>query len=157
MTAETTKRQKFYAHTKKYHHLMWQKMIGEGSGHLLKAVYEGKTLVTWILFHLNGVLYYPYGASSSENREVMASNLMMWEAIRLGKKLKCNLFDMWGSLGHYPNEKDPWYGFHKFKQGFGGELVEFVGSWDLVVFPGLYEIYKVVEWVRWKILKLWKI
>lgn len=156
ITEETTKRQKFYNHTKKYHHLMWEAMVKESNGHLLKAVYQGKTLATWILFRLNGVLYYPYGASTSENREVMASNLIMWEAIKLGKKYKCNLFDMWGSMGPEPDNKDPWYGFHRFKQGYGGDLVEFVGSRDLVVSPWQYKVYKAVDWLRWKILRLWK-
>ena len=154
LTEETTKRQKFFAHTKNYHHKMWQKMIVEGTGQLLKAVYEGKVLTAWVLFELGGVLYYPYGASSNEKREVMASNLMMWEAIKMGKKLGCKTFDMWGSLGPVPDEKDPWYGFHRFKQGYGGELVEFVGTYDLVINPVLYQVYEMAERIRWILLKL---
>ena len=34
--------------------------------HLLKATYNGETLVTWIVFVLGDTLYYPYGASSNE-------------------------------------------------------------------------------------------
>ncbi len=154
LTEETTKRQGFYSHTKSYHRKMWQTMIVNGSGHLLKAVYEGKVLTTWVIFELNGVLYYPYGASSNEHREVMANNLMMWEVIRLGKRLGCSTFDMWGSLGPEPDMTDPWYGFHRFKQGYGGELIEFVGSYDLVVSPGLYALYNQVDKIRWAILKL---
>jgi lipid II:glycine glycyltransferase (peptidoglycan interpeptide bridge formation enzyme) len=111
-------------------------------------------LTTWVLFELNGVLFYPYGASTEKNREVMASNLMMWEAIRLGKKHGCRMFDMWGSLGPVPDSKDPWYGFHRFKQGYGGELTEFVGTYDLVVRPTLYQIYMMAEKLRWIGLKL---
>ena len=151
---ETTKRQGFYAHTKKYHQQMWQSMKKSGMGHLFKAVYEGKVLTTWILFVLNGVLYYPYGASSNQNREVMASNLLMWEAIKFGKKNHCKLFDMWGSLGPEPDVKDPWYGFHRFKQGYGPELVEFVGTYDLIVNPVVYKLYGMVDWLRWAGLKL---
>lgn len=156
LTEETTRRQNFYAHTKSYHKKMWETMVSRGTGRLLKAVYQGKVLVTWILFSLNGVLYYPYGASSSENREVMASNLMMWEAIRLGKKMGCKEFDLWGSLGEEPDKSDKWYGFHKFKQGYGGKLVEFVGSYDMVISPALYKIYKVANWFRWRVLKKWR-
>ena len=154
LTEETTRRQGFYSHTKNYHRKMWKEMHDSGMGHLLKAVYQGEVLTTWILFVLNGVLYYPYGASSSTQREVMASNLMMWEAIRLGKKHKCGLFDMWGSLGPEPDEKDPWYGFHRFKQGYGPELIEFVGTYDLVVNPGLYRVYGALDKVRWALLKI---
>jgi len=150
---ETTKRQGFFAHTKGYHQKMWREMKESGMGHLFKAVYQGKVLTTWILFILNDVLYYPYGASSNESREVMASNLMMWEAIRFGKKNNCRLFDMWGSLGPEPDTKDPWYGFHRFKLGYGSELVEFLGTYDLVVDGGLYKVYGLVDKVRWLLLK----
>jgi len=118
------------------------------------AVYEEKVLVSWIMFVFNGVLYYPYGASRSIHRDVMASNLMMWEMIRFGKQQGCKSFDMWGSLGPEPNEKDPWFGFHRFKKGFGGELVEFLGTYDLVTNPPLYPIYRIVEDLRWKALRL---
>ncbi len=151
---ETTKRQGFYAHTKGYHKKMWKEMTKSGMGHLFKAVYEGKTLTTWMIFLLNNIVYYPYGASSNENREVMANNLMMWEVINFGKRQKCVLFDMWGSMGPEPDQKDPWYGFHKFKQGYGAELVEFIGSYDLVVSPRMYMAYQLVDIVRWFVLKL---
>ena len=151
---ETTKRQGFFAHGKDYHNKMWQTMKESGMGHLFKAIYGGKTLTAWIVFILNGVIYYPYGASSDENRDVMASNLMMWEVIRYGKNQRCGLFDMWGSLGPTPDVRDPWYGFHKFKQGYGAELVEFLGSFDLVINPLQYKIYKFSDKLRWVGLKL---
>lgn len=154
LTEETTKRQGFFAHTKDYHHKMWQVMIAAGAGHLFKAVYQGETLTTWVVFELNGVLYYPYGASSNKFRDVMASNLMMWEVIRFGKKQGGKLFDLWGSLGPEPDQRDPWYGFHRFKQGYGAELVEFVGSYDLIINKGEYELYTLAEKLRWILLKM---
>ncbi len=182
LTEETTKRQKFFAHTRRYHKLMWQTLrqaqgklkmenarpakLGRSGGkwkmengnrliaHLLLAKYKNKTLVAWVVFTFKDTLYYPYGASSDKYRETMASNLIMWEAIRFGKKLGLAKFDMWGALGPNPDPKDPWYGFHKFKQGYGGELIEFVGSYDLVINPVLYQLYKLADKTRWFILKL---
>lgn len=151
---ETTKRQGFFAHGRTYHHKMWQTMIRSGEGHLFKAVYEGETLTTWVVFELNGVLYYPYGASSNKFREVMASNLMMWEVIKFGKKQGAKLFDLWGSLGPDPDPADPWYGFHRFKQGYGADLVEFVGSYDLVINKTEYKIYTLADKIRWGLLKM---
>ena len=106
------------------------------------------------MFLFNGVLYYPYGASRSIHRDVMASNLMMWEMIRLGKKEGCESFDMWGALGPEPNEKDPWFGFHRFKKGFGGDLMEFLGTYDLVLNSTMYTAFRIGEDVRWKFLRL---
>lgn len=160
LTNETTRRQGFYAHTEDYHRIMWETLGNQKldfdklTAHLFLAKYKEQTLVAWILFVYKDTLYYPYGASSTTNRETMASNLMMWEAILFGKKLGLKKFDMWGALGPNPSKKDPWYGFHRFKEGYGPRLVEFVGSYDLIINPFLYNLYKVADKIRWLILKL---
>jgi len=163
LTKETTQRQNFYAHSEKYHRLMWETLkpnVNEQpdknklTAHLLTATYNKEILATWIVFILGDTLYYPYGASSTKHREVMASNLMMWETIKFGKKLGLKNFDMWGALGVNPDSKDPWYGFHKFKEGYGAKHVEFVGSYDYVLNKKLYFIYNILNNLRWIILKL---
>jgi lipid II:glycine glycyltransferase (peptidoglycan interpeptide bridge formation enzyme) len=162
LTEETTKRQKFYAHTKKYHKLQWDFLNVSHNkdnaltSHLFVAKYNDEVLAAWILFVCGNTLYYPYGASSTAHREVMASNLLMWEAIRFGKNKGLKKFDMWGALGPNPDPTDSWYGFHTFKQKYGTELVEFVGSYDLVIHPFLYQSYKITDKIRWKILRIIK-
>ncbi len=164
LTEETTKRQGFYAHSTKYHRDMW-KVLGNNqasnsnnqlTAHLLVAKYQGEIITTWILFKFADTLYYPYGASTRAHREVMANNLVMWEAIKLAKKWGCKYLDMWGALGSEPDIKDPWYGFHTFKLGYGGRHVEYIGTWDYVARPTLYKVYKLVELIRWRLLKLIK-
>lgn len=167
LTNETTTRQKFYAHTPSYHTKMWETLKTNSqkglTAHLLKAVYRDEEskkeviLATWILFVFHDTLYYPYGASSSEFRNVMASNLIMWEAIRFGKKQGLKYFDMWGALGNDPDPKDPWFGFHKFKEGYGAMRTEFIGSFDLVINPALYQVYKVADKARWTLLRIKKL
>ncbi len=162
LTEETTKRQGFYAHTKKYHTLMWETLAKKNgtlikkdlTAHLFLAKYKGETLTAWIVFVFHDTLYYPYGASSSSHRDAMASNLMMWEVIRFGKNLGLTNFDMWGALGPNPDKNDPWYGFHRFKEGYGPTLTEFMGSFDLVVQPLLYKGYSVADFARWSLLRL---
>lgn len=151
---ETWKRQKFYAHDEKYHRLLWQTLKSSGIAYILNAYFHSEVLVSWMVFLFNGILYYPYGGSSNEYRNLMPSNLMLWEAIKWGKAKGAKLFDLWGALGPNPNPKDPWYGFHKFKEGYGGRLVEFIGSYDFVINPFLYQFYNIVDTLRWKILRL---
>jgi lipid II:glycine glycyltransferase (peptidoglycan interpeptide bridge formation enzyme) len=150
---ETTTRQQFYAHDDQYFKNMWETLSPTGMLHIFKAVYEGKTLTVWIVFVFNGKLYYPYGASSRENKEVMASNLMMWEVIKYGKAQGCTSFDMWGSLGPDADPKDSWFGFHKFKEGYGGALTQFLGTYDYVLNFPIYKIFRIVENLRWKVLR----
>jgi lipid II:glycine glycyltransferase (peptidoglycan interpeptide bridge formation enzyme) len=165
LTKETTTRQNFYAHTQNYHRLMWNTLRTQDSelktqssdkltAHLFEAIYDDEVLVAWIVFVLGDNLYYPYGASSSNHREVMASNLMMWEVIKFGKQLGLKEFDMWGALGPNPDTKDPWFGFHHFKEGYGGKLTEFVGSFDLVINQKMYLVYKILDKIRWTILRI---
>ena len=151
---ETTSRQGFYAHGPEYFRTMWQELSKTGMIKIFQAVYQDKILASWIIFIFNGVIYYPYGASSREHRDVMASNLMMWEMIRYGKSQGCHKFDMWGSLGENPDKNDPWYGFHRFKKGYGGELNEFIGTFDLVTDFALYQPFRFVDNLRWKWLRL---
>jgi lipid II:glycine glycyltransferase (peptidoglycan interpeptide bridge formation enzyme) len=147
LSKETWSRQKFHAHGEIYHRLMWKTLKKAGIARLFVANYKTDTkevpLVAWIVFLYNNVLYYPYGASSSSYKNVMASNLMMWEVIKWGKRNGAKLFELWGSLGPNPNPKDPWYGFHKFKEGYGGELVEYIGSYDLIIRSNLYRFYNL--------------
>lgn len=150
---ETIKRQGFYAHTPDYHRKMWEILQPAGIAHLLVAKYKKNPLVTWILFVFNKVLYYPYGSSSREYKEVMPSYTMMWEAIQFGKRQKCKIFDLWGTPGPNPSPSDPWFGFHRFKLGFSPELIEFIGTYDLVLNLYLYPLYNLADKFRWIFLR----
>lgn len=153
---ETTARQKFYAHNSTYHRTMWRIMRDAGIAHLWTASYDHEVLAAWIIFVYDGIMYYPYGASSRLHKETMAPNVLLWELMKWGKNHDVQKFDLWGAMGPNPDPKDPWYGFHRFKVGYAPELVEFVGSYDLVLKPSLYTIYCAIDTVRWMILKLSK-
>lgn len=84
----------------------------------------------------------------------MAPTLLMWESIKFGKSMGLKNFDMWGSLGPDAKEGDQGFGFHRFKQGFGGQLVQYAGTYDLVINQPLYSIYNLADKYRWKFLRL---
>ena len=151
LTRETAQRQKFYAHSEKYHRLMWtvlhKEMVKEGKApiaRLLTATYKKEIITTWILFVWHDFLYYPYGASTDKYKNVMANNLIMWEAIRLGQSLGLKTFDLWG--------REEGKGFTKFKEGYNPQVIEFLGTWDLITNP-LYYPYRLSEYLRWIILR----
>ena len=145
LTKETISRDKFFAHSEKYHRLLWEILKKSGIADLLVATYNNEIITTWILFAHNGFLYYPYGASTHKYKEVMANNLMMWEAIKWGKKHHLKTFDLWG--------REIGKGFTKFKEGYNPEVVEFLGTWDLVINKPFYYLYRFMELIRWHILR----
>lgn len=148
---ETTKRQKYHGHNLFYHKTVFQ-ILKDGIAHILVAFYKNKPLAVYEVFLFGDVLYYPYGGSSLEYKEVMASNLLMWEAMKFGKRCGAKVFDMWGSLPpDYASTSlstSDWAGFTRFKEGYGGEFVEFVGSYDLVISPVYYPLYNFLYKVR---------
>lgn len=150
---ETTKRQKYFGHTEKYHRLAWETLKKANMARVLIAKYQKRPLVAWMLLNFHDTLYYPYGGSSDEHRDAMASNLIAWEAIKLGKKLKLKNFDMWGALGPDADARDPWFGFHRFKAGYGPRHIEYIGSFDLVINPMYYQMLNMADRVRWILLK----
>lgn len=152
LTSETTQRQGFFSHTLDYHRKMWSILQPAGIAHLMLARYKKEILVAWMLFKFKNRLFYPYGASSRQHRYVMAGYQMMWETIKYGRKEGCKIFDLWGSLGPNPDPKDPWFGFHRFKEGFGPQLVEFIGTYDLVIDYRLYPLVRKAEDWRQKLL-----
>ena len=151
---ETTVRQGFYLHDRQYHRRQWQILSKTNISHLMSASYQNQALSAFMLFSCKDRFFYPYGGSLPVNRQVMAPTLLMWEAIKFGKKIGCQSFDMWGSLGPKAKQGDPAFGFHRFKQGFGGQLVQFVGSYDFVINPNLYRLYHLVDKCRWRLLRL---
>lgn len=153
---ETAKRQGFFIHPDSYYRTVWEVLHPKGMAHLLVASVRQQStipLVAWMLLKYQDTLYYPYGGSSEEFKNYMPSNLMMWEAIRLGKKLGCKTFDMWGAT---EDPKDPWYGFTRFKLGYGGQLVSSPGAYDLVLKPALYYPFIVLDKTRWFLLNTFR-
>ena len=150
---QTAKRQGFFLHPDSYYRTVWEVLRPKGMAYLLIAKVENTPVVAWMLLKYQDTLYYPYGGSSTEHRKFMPSNLMMWEAIKLGKRLGCKTFDMWGATD---DESDPWYGFTRFKLGYGGELVSFPGAYDLILNPLLYYPFILTDKLRWWVLNLLK-
>ncbi len=150
---ETAIRQGFHLHPDKYYHTLWKMLTAKNMAYLLIATYQNKPLAAYFLMSYKDTFYYPYGGSSTEHKEVMANNLIMWEAIRLGKKIGCSQLDMWGALPQPVAREDPWYGFHRFKEGYGAELIEYPGAWDLIIDPVGYKLFQTADKIRWQVLK----
>ena len=142
---ETTKRQGYLGHNEEYHRKIWQTLRDAGMARILITSLNKESLTAWMLLNFADTLYYPYGGSSKSHPEVMANNLVAWEAIKLGKKLNLKKFDMWGALGPNADSNDPWFGFHRFKQGYGGKLLEYIGTYDLVFDWPVYWMFTFID------------
>ena len=96
---------------------------------LLIAEYNNQPLAAMFLVITGNRGTYLYGASSSENRNLMATYALQWEAIKISKASGCSEYDMFG-VSPNPDPNHPLYGLYRFKTGFGGEIYHSLGCWD---------------------------
>ena len=80
--------------------------------------------------HCGDKVWYVYGASSNEYRNVMPNYLVQWEMIIWAIEENCSCYDF---RGGYPDEDNPLHGIFKFKIGFTNEYMELMGEADLVI------------------------
>lgn len=94
------------------------------------------------LYH-GGKAWYLYGASQDILRDAMPNFLMQYAMINDSIDLGCYLYDFRGVSGDL-NPENPLYGLYKFKKGFNGKFVEFIGEYDLVINKALYGAFRYV-------------
>lgn len=104
-----------------------------------------------VIFYGNYVFYHQSG-SSNKNREMPASYFVQWHIIQEGKRRGCKFYDMWGAvpLGRINHR---FFGPSLFKEGFGGDRVDWLHAQDLPISP-LYKLTYAFETVRRKIRRL---
>ncbi len=99
---------------------------------LYMAYYEGQAIAGTLAIWYGDKVWYLYGASSNEYRNLMPNYQLQWNMIEWAVEQHCRLYDFRGVPGQV-GEDHPLYGLYKFKLGFGGDYVEFVGEMDLVL------------------------
>lgn len=150
---ETANRDRFLRHSDDYYQKVYEVFSKKKKTYILVASFNNEPLVAWMLFIHNKTLYYPFGASSSKHRNLMASSLVAWESIRLGKNSGCKVFDMWGATN---DEKDNWWGFTRFKLGYGGQLVKYIDSYDFIINPTIANSFNALYALFWKLRNVTK-
>ncbi len=142
---ETTVRKKYDGKSHAFFKELYQ--LAKGTFlHILVAFYKDIPLAAYMLFLVDGTLYYPFGGTANKFDNFKASHLLMWESVLFGKKMGAGKFDMWGCLAQEEHKKNhSWYGLTRFKKGFGGREKRYVKSLDLIINKKLYEHYSYLH------------
>jgi len=141
---QTARRDGFAIRDLGYFTNLWKVLAGSGLARLFLAEYEGDLLAGAFCLHCSRRVRYLYGASSNDKRNLMASYAVQWAAIRWAKEEDCVEYDFRGVSGN-TDPGHPLYGLYRFKQGFGADMVELAGEYDLVLRPLLYAAWRVGE------------
>jgi lipid II:glycine glycyltransferase (peptidoglycan interpeptide bridge formation enzyme) len=140
MYQETAARDGFAIRPAAYYLDGWTALYDAGMGRPLVAEVEGRPVAAVIIVRFGERAIYMYGASRDEARERMPNHLLQWEAIRWARAQGCKVYDFWGAPDEF-NEEDRMWGVWRFKSGFNGEVVRFIGAWDYPARPLWYRFY----------------
>ncbi len=131
---ETARRDNFLVHPPVYYQKLREIMFPAGLGTNFIAYYEGKPVGAVIILAFGKRIWYMYGASASEYRNVMPNHLLHWEVIKWAKDRGYKEYDLWGIPAN-PQEGHPLFGVYRFKKGFNGKPVKYIGAYDFPYSP----------------------
>jgi len=132
---ETTgERDQFGIHTLSYYIQVWRTFTPRNQARLLLAEHDGQLLAGIFVSVFARQAIYLYGASSNEQRQLMPNYLLQWEAIRWAKSCGATTYDFWG-IPETDDENEAMAGVYRFKSGWGGRVVQFLGNYEYVYCP----------------------
>jgi peptidoglycan pentaglycine glycine transferase (the first glycine) len=140
MYAETSTRDGFVIREQDYYLKVWSVFMHSGMAEPLIAEVEGQAVAGVVIFRFAGRAWYMNGMSGLAHREKMPNYLLQWEAMCRARAAGCRVYDLWGAPDVF-DESDPLWGVYRFKDGLGGQVIRYLGAWDLPVRPVIYTIY----------------
>ncbi|MGQ9667234.1 MAG: lipid II:glycine glycyltransferase FemX [Anaerolineae bacterium] len=149
---ETSRRDGFALHPPPYYKEVFQRFTALDVCRLFLAYYQDQLLAGIMVFRWGAKAWYMYGASSNAERQRMPNHALQWGAIQWARRHRCHIYDLWGipdEVGLAParykdtvtERQDGLWGVYRFKQGFGGRVVRYIGAFDQVYMPAAYSLY----------------
>ncbi len=133
---DTARRDRFHSHEKIY----YEKLLGHTKLFALTVRGSprgeaGKMAAGALVLFFDKRATYLHCASDYTMRNYMAPYLLHWEIMKYAKEQGYKEYDFWGV--------DPrkWPGLTRFKRGFGGRELEYIGSYDYIFQPFWYAAY----------------
>lgn len=145
---ETAKRGDFAIHPKSHYRNLLQHSSDNIKVSLIIAEYEQEVLAANIILDTPEQRVYLHGASSSQNRNLMAPPLLQWEAILEAKKIGKKIYDFWG----VSTTKKSWQGISRFKTQFGGRTIDYPDSRIAIHNKLIFTFYSLFRKIRGKVI-----
>ncbi len=144
---ETTKRDGFFGHPKRYYETMLKELSPKNMASLYLARYKGEIIAGLLAtFYKDTAIYY-YGASSSTHRNVMAPYLLQWTVIQEAKERGMKYYDFLG-IAPQNAKNHPWAGVTDFKLKFGGHITSYFPAQDFPFKKAIYFLFRIYKKFR---------
>lgn len=102
---------------------LWN-IFGKKNATILFAKHKDTVVGGVLLLFENRTAYYWIAGATKQGKKLFAPTLLVWEALKISKKRGCKTFDFVGVWDERtPKQNRDWFGFTKFKSGFGGKTL----------------------------------
>lgn len=118
--------------------------LKSGFATLYIAELEGKPIAASLIYDFEDTRYYAHAAADFEYRKLAAGTVLLIQMILDAKSEGKKCFDFWG-ITTSEDHNHPWYGFTQYKKSFGGEEVDYTGTYDLPIDKAKYKLYKMMR------------
>ena len=118
--------------------------IEAGFATLYFAEYQDQTLAASLVYDFNDTRFYAHAATSNQERKLAAGTVLLVQMILDAKNRGAKYFDFWG-ITTSEDQNHPWYGFSQYKRSFGGQQVDYTGTWALPLNSLRYRVYQVIR------------
>lgn len=105
---------------------------------------EGITLSTSFIIKYKNEIFFLIDGFNKKSEIVTSTNLLRYEIMKHYIDKGYNIINMNGITGNF-NPKNKYYGLYKSKIGYGGDVVEYIGEFDLVIKGFIYNIYRYIK------------
>ena len=147
ITESTAERRDFQDKSLSYYEQMYDLFHDKNEVKFIVAEVKD-TILSAAMFMTYGdeVLYLFSGSDKKYMKEYNAQYAIQWHMIKYAAEHGFKRYNFYGIQG-LPDPKKPGYGIYKFKKGFGGRVVELLGSYELPLSP-LYHFHKIVSKIK---------
>lgn len=90
---------------------------------------------------------YLFSGNSEEFMYLNAQYLVQYQIIRYAVKRGFKRYNFYGISGNF-DKKDPSYGIYEFKKGFGGNVIELIGGFELPVNKPVYYLHALLSKIK---------
>lgn len=104
-----------------------------------------KVIAAVLIFDDKDTRYYIQAAQDKTYTKLAAPSIVVCKMLLDAKEKGLKYFDFWGIAPENAPENHPWKGFTNFKKSFGGEPVEYAGTYDLILSPARYKLYELTR------------
>lgn len=129
---ETAEREHFAIRVHGYYQDLLALFRERGQVAVYLARHEDRLLAGGVMLFYGPKLIYLYGGTRGDAKDLKPGYVLHWRAIEDAQRRGCTTYDMWGvPVNPQPGERG--YGYYVFKSRFNGEMVRFIGLYDLPV------------------------